>query len=155
MVLPPGQDPNMQGLFGQDTGIKLDLQTASWDDLQSKITTALIAGTAPADVAEMDWSWTGQFAAAGWYLPLNDVVDAATLEHFPGKANFDANGNLLAIPSTNDFRVMLINRKHFTDAGVAETPKTLDELVAAAKTIKEKVSPNIRSGCPFRPPKAP
>ncbi len=39
----------------------------SWDDIRPKLITGLIAGTPPADVTEFDWSWTGQFAAAGWY----------------------------------------------------------------------------------------
>jgi multiple sugar transport system substrate-binding protein len=66
--------------FENATGIKLDLQTASWYDVSVKVSTASLAGTAPADGTDFDWAWTRQFAAAGWYIPLNDAVDAATLE---------------------------------------------------------------------------
>ena len=44
---------------------------------------------------------------------------------------------------------MLINRKHFTDAGITDTPKTLDELVADAKTIKEKGITDYPIGLPL------
>jgi multiple sugar transport system substrate-binding protein len=138
VLLPSPQDANMAADFERDTGIKLDLQTASWDDVSVKVSTALLAGTAPADVTEFDWSWTGQFAAAGWYMPLNDAIDAETLSDIKGSSIFDVNGSVLAIPYTNDFRVMLVNKQHFTDAGVTVMPKTLDELVAAAKAIKAK-----------------
>ena len=138
VLLPSPQDANMAADFEAATGIKLDLQTASWDDVSTKVSTALLAGTAPADVTEFDWSWTGQFAAAGWYLPLNDAVSPESQEDIKGSALFNINGQLLAVPYTNDFRVMLVNKKHFEDAGVTAMPKTLDELVAAAKAIKEK-----------------
>ena len=138
VLLPSPQDANMAADFEKDTGIKLDLQTASWDDVSVKVSTALLAGTAPADVTEFDWSWTGQFAAADWYMPLNDAVDAETQTDIKGSALFNINGNLLAVPYTNDFRVMLVNKKQFADAGITVMPKTLDELVAAARAIKAK-----------------
>ena len=138
VLLPSPQDANMAADFEKDTGIKLDLQTASWDDVSVKVSTALLAGTAPADVTEFDWSWTGQFAAADWYMPLNDAVDAETQTDIKGSALFNINGNLLAVPYTNDFRVMLVNEKQFADAGITVMPKTLDELVAAARAIKAK-----------------
>ena len=78
--MPSPQGPNIAEDFEAETGIHVDLQTLSWDDIRPKLVTALVAGTAPADVTEFDWSWTGQFSAAGWYMPLNDVIDADTLE---------------------------------------------------------------------------
>lgn len=138
VLLPSPQDAGMAADFEKDTGIKVDLQTASWDDVAVKVSTALLAGTAPADVTEFDWSWTGQFSAAGWYIPLNDAISKETLEDIKGSTLFNINGNVLAIPYTNDFRVMMVNTKHFADAGVKTMPKTLDELVADAKAIKAK-----------------
>ena len=149
VLLPSPQDATMAADFEKATGIKLDLQTASWDDVSIKVSTALLAGTAPADVTEFDWSWTGQFSAAGWYIPLNDAIDQATLNDIAGSKIFDVNGNILAIPYTNDFRVMLVNKKHFADAGVTATPKTLDELVSAAKAIKAKGIAQYPVGLPL------
>ena len=151
VLLPSPQDANMAADFEKATGIKLDLQTASWDDVSVKVSTALLAGTAPADVTEFDWSWTGQFSATGWYTPLNDTIDAATLEDIKGSTIFTVKNEVLAIPYTNDFRVMLINKKHFDDAGVTTIPKTLDELVAAAKAIKAKGNVKYPIGLPLSP----
>jgi multiple sugar transport system substrate-binding protein len=149
VLLPSPQDATMAADFEKDTGIKLDLQTASWDDVSVKVSTALLAGTAPADVTEFDWSWTGQFSAAGWYIPLNDAIDAATLDDIKGSTLFNINGDVLAIPYTNDFRVMMVNTKHLSDAGVTTMPKTLDELVAVAKAIKEKGIAKYPVGLPL------
>lgn len=151
VLMPSPQSPDIAAEFEAATGIKVDLQTLSWDDIRPKLVAALIAGQAPADVTEFDWSWTGQFAAADWYLPLNDAIDADTIKDIAGTSIFTINGNLLGVPYTNDFRVMLINRKHFTDAGITETPKTLDELMAAAKAIKEKGIVEYPVGLPLSP----
>ncbi|TIX90185.1 sugar ABC transporter substrate-binding protein [Rhizobium sp. P44RR-XXIV] len=138
VLMPSPQGANIAADFEAETGIHVDLQTLSWDDIRPKLITALVAGTAPADVTEFDWSWTGQFSAAGWYLPLNDVIDADTVKDIGVSNIFTVDGKLLGVPYSNDFRVMLVNKKHFADAGITEMPKTLDALVADAKKIKEK-----------------
>lgn len=149
VLLPSPQAANIASDFEKATGIHVDLQTLSWDDIRPKLVTALIAGTAPADVTEFDWSWTGQFSAAGWYRPLNDVIDKQTVADI-GVANiFTVNGELLGVPYTNDFRVMLVNAKHFKDAGIDKMPTTLDELVADAKQIKAKGITQYPIGLPL------
>ena len=149
VLMPSPQGPNIAEDFEAETGIKVDLQTLSWDDIRPKLVTALVAGTAPADVTEFDWSWTGQFAAADWYMPLNDVIDEETIKDIGVSKIFTVDGKLLGIPYTNDFRVMLINKKHFADAGITEIPKTLDALVTAAKQIKEKGIATYPVGLPL------
>ena len=151
VLLPSPQGANIAADFEKETGIHVDLQTLTWDDIRPKLVTALIAGTAPADVTEFDWSWTGQFSAADWYLPLNDLIDPATVSDI-GVANiFTVNGKLLGIPYTNDFRVMLVNKKHFADAGITKMPATLDELFEDAKQIKAKGIVQYPVGLPLSP----
>jgi multiple sugar transport system substrate-binding protein len=151
VLMPSPQSPDIPAKFEAATGIKVDLQTLSWDDIRPKLVAALIAGTAPADVTEFDWSWTGQFAAADWYLPLNDAIDADTVKDIAGTSIFTINGNILGVPYTNDFRVMLVNKKHFADAGITEMPKTLADLMADAKIIKEKGIAEYPVGLPLSP----
>lgn len=151
VLMPSPQASNIAADFKKATGINVDLQTLSWDDIRPKLVTALIAGTAPADVTEFDWSWTGQFAAAGWYEPLNDKIDAATVDDIKGSSIFTVDGKLLGVPYSNDFRVMLVNKKQFADAGITKMPTTLDELVADAKKIKEKGIVKYPIGLPLSP----
>jgi multiple sugar transport system substrate-binding protein len=149
VLMPSPQGPDIAADFEAETGIHVDLQTLSWDDIRPKLVTALIAGTAPADVTEFDWSWTGQFSAAGWYMPLNDAIDADTVKDIGVSNIFTVDGKLLGVPYSNDFRVMLINKKQFADAGITQMPKTLDELDAAAKQIKEKGISTYPIGLPL------
>jgi multiple sugar transport system substrate-binding protein len=151
VLMPSPQGATIAADFEKETGIHVDLQTLSWDDIRPKLITALIAGTAPADVTEFDWSWTGQFSAADWYLPLNDVIDADTVADIGVAKIFTVNGKLLGVPYTNDFRVMLVNKKHFTDAGITKMPTTLEDLHAAAKQIKEKGIVEYPIGLPLSP----
>lgn len=151
VLMPSPQASNIAADFEAETGIHVNMQTLAWDDIRPKLVTALIAGTTPADVTEIDWSWTGQFSAADWYLPLNDSIDAETVKDVGVSSIFTVDGKLLGIPYSNDFRVMLVNKKHFNDAGVAEMPTTLDGLVAAAKKIKQKGIVNYPIGLPLSP----
>lgn len=151
VLMPSPQAPNIAADFEAETGIHVNMETLAWDDIRPKLVTALIAGTTPADVTEIDWSWTGQFSAADWYMPLNEAIDAETVKDVGDSSIFTVNGKLLGVAYSNDFRVMLVNKKHFEDAGVAEMPKTLDELVTAAKKIKEKGIVNYPIGLPLSP----
>jgi len=151
VLMPSPQAANIAADFKKATGINVDLQTLSWDDIRPKLVTALLAGTSPADVTEFDWSWTGQFSAAGWYESLNDKIDAATVADIKGSSIFTVNGQLIGVPYSNDFRVMLVNKKQFADAGITTMPKTLDELVADAKKIKEKGIVKYPIGLPLSP----
>jgi multiple sugar transport system substrate-binding protein len=138
VLLPSGQRPGLAEDFEKETGIHVDLQSLAWDDIRAKLVTALLAGTAPADVTEMDWSWTGQFGAAGWYTPLDTLVDEATVKDMGTSSIFRYDGKLIGIPYSNDFRVLIVNKEHFAKAGITTMPKTLDDLLAAAKAIKAK-----------------
>jgi multiple sugar transport system substrate-binding protein len=140
VLLPPwGTLPkDMTDRFQKETGIKLDLQTLGWDDIRTKVVTSMVAGTAPADVTEVDWSWVGQFGQANWYTPLNDRIDAATVADIPTTKSFRFGGNLLAIPYNNDFRILIYNKKLFEAAGITEPPKTIEELTADARLLKQK-----------------
>ncbi len=140
VLLPPwGTLPkDMTDRFTAETGIALDMQTLGWDDIRTKIVTSELAGTAPADVTEVDWSWVGQFGAAGWYMPLDGVVDAALRKDAPTDRIFTYDGKLIAMPYNNDYRILIVNAAEAKKAGIEAAPTTLDELMADAKAVKAK-----------------
>ena len=138
-VLLPSEIPaDMLAEFEEETGIHVLLETSSWNNIQDKIVSALAAGVAPADVTEFDWSWIGQFGSAQWYTPLNESFDQEYIDDTPTIENFKYNGDYLAVPYLNDFRVSYYNQKYFDEAGITDIPKTPEELLEVAKTIKEK-----------------
>ena len=77
------------------------------------------------------------------------MIDADTVSDIGVAKIFTVNGNLLGVPYTNDFRVVLVNAKHFKDAGIDKMPTTLDELVADAKQIKAKGITQYPIGLPL------
>lgn len=138
VLLPPwGTLPkSMTDQFTSDTGITLGSQTLGWDEIRTKVVTSMIANTAPASATEIDWSWVGQFGAAGWYKPLDGLVDAAALKDAPASKIFVYDGAQLAVPYNNDFRILIYNKAHLAKAGIAAAPKTPDEMLTAARAIK-------------------
>ena len=140
VLLPPwGTLPKeLTDEFAAKQGVELDTQTLGWDEIRTKIVTSMVANTAPASATEVDWSWVGQFGAAGWYQPLNDGIAKDVLADVPTASIFSYDGNVLGVTYNNDFRVMIYNKNHLAEAGVEAVPTTPDELLAAARAVKEK-----------------
>ncbi len=151
VLLPPWVTlpKEMTEKFTAKTGINLDMQTLGWDEIRTKIVTSMVANTAPASATEIDWSWVGQFGAAGWYQPLDGILDPAVLGDLPTSKIFTYDGKLIAVPYNNDFRVMIYNKAHLDKAGIAAAPKTPDELLAAAKAIKDAKIAEYPIGLPL------
>ena len=139
----------MTDRFTGETGIAIDMQTLGWDDIRTKIVTSTLAGSAPADVTEVDWSWVGQFGAAGWYEPLDGVVSAALRQDAPTEKIFTFDGKLIAMPYNNDYRVLILNAAQTKKAGIDKAPTTLDDLMADAKTVKAKAGVTYPIGLPL------
>jgi multiple sugar transport system substrate-binding protein len=139
VLLPsPGYPADRLAEFEKATGIKVDQQTLSWDNLRPRIVTALVAGRAPADVIELDWSWVGQFGAANWLLPLDNVLDKNLTANVAVTPIFKYNGKLVAAPYNNDFKMMVFNKDHLAKAGITKAPLTMDELLADGRLLKQK-----------------
>lgn len=89
--------------FTEETGIEVEVSVVGWDDIREKLATAAAAGECVADVVEVDWSWVGEFYAAEWLETLEvsdeDKADMPTLD------TFSVDGNVLAIPYSNDYRM--------------------------------------------------
>lgn len=139
VLLPPWVTlpKEMTDKYTASTSGTLDVQTLGWDEIRTKIVTSMMADTAPASATEMDWSWVGQFGSAGWYDDLSGILSDEIKKDLPTTAIFTFDGKLIGVPYNNDFRVMIYNAAHLEKAGVA-VPKTPDELLEAAKAIRDK-----------------
>ena len=121
--------------FTEETGISVIFNEVSWDYIRDKVSIAASGGEAAADVIEVDWSWVGEMNSAGWLEPIEmtdeDKEDMPTLE------TFTIDGEILAVPYANDYRIAYYNKEHFEQAGITEVPETWDEVYDALKKIKE------------------
>src|SRR5690242_15454017 len=123
--------------FTAETGVKVNYVVTGWDATHSKLIVANTAQSYIADVAEFDWSFTGQFAGAGWVEPLDDVLPASLLTDLKNTdAAFKSNGKTYAACYSNDFRVSMYNKKMFAKAGITSFPRTLGELGQDAAKLK-------------------
>src|SRR6476661_6065022 len=115
--------------FTAQTGVKVNYVRTGWDATHSKLIVANTAKTYIADVAEFDWSFTGQFAGAGWVEPLDNVLPAPLLADLKNTdAAFQSGGKTYAACYSNDFRVSMYNKKMFAKAGISQFPTTLTAL---------------------------
>src|SRR3954452_21623331 len=137
VLLPYKIPKRLLSEFTQKTGVKVNFTVTGWDAVHSKLIVANTAKTYIADVTEFDWSFTGQFAAAGWYEPLEKALDPALLADMK-KANaaFVADGHTLAACYSNDYRMSLYNDQMFKKAGLSSFPATFDDLQAAIDKLK-------------------
>ena len=94
----------------------LRLQSGDWGDIM------MIPAVDKADLSE-------------YFLPYG------TLDEMEGQIKFantwDYDGLVYGVPSTGNAQGIVYNKRVFTEAGVAETPKTPDEFIAALQAIKD------------------
>ncbi len=109
-----------------------------WSDMQSKILTAVSAGTAP-DVVNLNPDFALQLAGRNAWLDLNTAIPEAVRSHYLSKI-WDANtlnGQSFAIPWYLSTSVTISNSRLLEQASVAEPPTNFEELAAAAAAIRE------------------
>jgi multiple sugar transport system substrate-binding protein len=130
---------------GTPVTVTFEGQGVSDEDYKAQLALDLGAGEGP-DVFSIDGLWVGEFALAGYIAPLADVV-GADYESWDGwtqindavQANASFDGAVYGIPHETDARVVFFNKEIFAAAGLPEDwqPATIDEVLEAARTIKE------------------
>jgi multiple sugar transport system substrate-binding protein len=137
VLVPYRIPPAVISSFTKATGVKVNYVVTGWDATHTKLVVANTARTYIADVAEFDWSFTGQFAGAKWVEPLESYLPKALLADLASTgAAFKSGGKTYAACFSNDFRISIYNKKMFAKAGIATFPRTLAELGQAADKLK-------------------
>lgn len=124
--------------FTKQTGIKVKLEVIGWNDLQTRIQTAVTSGQGP-DVLNIGNTWAASLQATGAFLPFDD----ANMKAIGGSDKFvptalktgGAEGKpVTSVPLYGLAYGLYYNKKMFSDAGV-QPPTNWEELVAAAKKL--------------------
>jgi multiple sugar transport system substrate-binding protein len=120
--------------------IKVNMEYLGYDFIHDKITTGMAANPPAYDAAMIDVIWPDEFIKAGYLL---DVTDRVTPEMksgmFPASWNgVTRNGKIYGMPWLMDVKYFMYNKDMLDKAGITAPPKTWEELVDQAKTIKEK-----------------
>ncbi len=124
--------------FEDETGIKVNLEVIGWNDLQTRIQTAVTSGQAP-DVLNIGNTWAASLQSTGAFMPFDD----AAFEAIGGKDKFvktamDTGGvpgeDPTSVPLYGLAYGLYYNKAMFSEAGVTP-PTTWEEMVEAAKKL--------------------
>jgi multiple sugar transport system substrate-binding protein len=135
-----GYTPKQVEAFNQaNKSIQIDYQEqgANTTDLHDKFVTVAGAKDPSADIVSMDVPFVPEFAAAGWTIPVDEILPKdEQAKFFQGTlhgATYD--GKLWGVPWFNN-GPGLYYRKDLFDAKGLKPPKTYDELLSTAKALQ-------------------
>lgn len=118
-------------------GIEVEATYGAWSGWEDSMATMFATQTAP-DINQVNWNWLEAYSADGSaFLDLNQVSDVFDLSQYEQSAleQCVVAGELQAVPVSMTGRIFYWNKATFDKAGI-ETPKTLEELMAAGETFK-------------------
>lgn len=155
-MLVPAYSDQTKGLweamiaeFRKENGdVNVELQVESWDNINQVIQTKTQSGDAP-DILNIDAY--ASYALDDLLYPVEEVVSPEVLEDFqPSFAeNASLDGTMYGMPLIASARSLFYNKDLFEQAGIAEPPKTWDELYEAAKKISELGDGVVGYGMPL------
>ena len=129
--------------FKAKTGIEVNFQQLANDQLSNKIAIGSAARSRDLDViAYRPLQETLLFSKNGWLEPLDDYIakspEFAINDFFKAGRDISLNdaGKLVGIPVMTEREIVFYNKELFAKAGV-KVPKTLDELMDAAKKLTD------------------
>ncbi|MEK3882936.1 extracellular solute-binding protein [Paenibacillus sp. PL2-23] len=120
--------------------IELKLTRMPYEGLKQQVI-AGVAGDAALDLMRMDIVWVPEFAAQNALMDVSkldgfDELRASVFES-PMATNF-YNGGYYGVPVNTNTKVAIYNKATLQEAGLSEAPKTMEELEAAARTLKAR-----------------
>jgi putative chitobiose transport system substrate-binding protein len=110
-----------------------------WADMQSKILTAVSAGTAP-DVVNLNPDFAAQLAGRNAWLTLDDRISTTDKDQYlPNiwKAS-SLNDKSFGLPWYLSTSITIYNKDLLQQAGVSQPPTTYAELAQVAKQVRDK-----------------
>ena len=124
--------------FTEETGIPVTLEVIGWNDLQTRIQTAVTSGQAP-DVVNIGNTWAASLQSTGAFMPFDDqAFDAIGGKDKFVQAALDTGGapgeDPTSVPLYGLAYGLYYNKAMFEEAGLTP-PTTWEDLVTAAKTL--------------------
>lgn len=126
--------------FTEQTGIPVELEVIGWNDLQTRIQTAVTSGQAP-DVVNIGNTWAASLQATGAFMPFTseemDAIGGADKFVETALATGGAEGeDPTSVPVYGLAYGLYYNKAMFEAAGV-QPPTTWEEMVSAAQATTD------------------
>ncbi len=130
--------------FTAVTGAEVTVDILSYPELLTKVTADFVGNTQGYDVVTMDNVWSGQFAEAGHSVVLDEWIarDAAEIgldDIYPVLMTSLGNyqGRQIAFPFAGYANVLAYRKDLYAAAGL-EPPRTMGELIEAARKLTDR-----------------
>lgn len=122
-------------------GITVEVNFGAWTDWETARALEYQSGTG-SDLTQINFSWINDYDADGATFvdlsTLSDTIDLTQYSDDDLNLCKDSAGGLAGIPVSITGRTFYWNKTTFDQAGI-DTPKSLDDLLAAGQTFKEKL----------------
>src|SRR6476620_10422366 len=135
------------------TGIDLDVQVVSWDDIDQQSSTMIQNNAAP-DILNLNAyaSYAKDSLLYSSDEVLSDSVKSDLLPNFVQSGTYQ--GKMYGMPDLSSARALFYNTDLFAKAGIAGPPKTWDEFTADAQTVTALGDGTIGYAMPLGPEEA-
>ena len=134
----PGWEKMVDEFEKSNPGVTINYIGTPFEDTLNQATVAMLGNNSP-DIIQVVSGWVPQLEAAGGLEPINNHIDASTLNKFAEGAinavSFD--GNIMALPWIPGPIVMGYNRNLLEQAGLDPNnpPQTWDEFTEAVNKV--------------------
>lgn len=138
----PGKDfwdTTVADFEAANPGVTIEIQSVQNEDLDGKLQTALNAGDAPDLFLQRGGGKMAAMVKAGQLKDLTDAISGAAKDEIP-QAAYSANsldGKIYALPVAVLPGGLFYSQDLFTQAGITETPTTMDEFDDAVSKLKD------------------
>ena len=131
----------IKAFSAEHSNVTVNPTFAAWSGWEDTMSTKFAGGVAE-DVCQINWNWLYNYSANGQtFLDLNSVTDYLDLTQWDDAklAACNVANAQQCVPVSMTGRIFYWNMTTFNKAGITEVPKTLDDLMNAGKTFKEKL----------------
>lgn len=132
--------------FTAETGIKVNFQQLTNDQLNSKVLVSMAAGGRDLDVyMYMAFQNTQQYVQNGWLEPLDGYLENDGEfdigDYMAGGLEASSVGDALyGIPHGSEYGILFYNKTMIEEAGIdVSAIKTYEDLIQACQTVEEKL----------------
>ena len=119
--------------------IKVESLPVPYGEFRQKLLTSMAGGVAP-DLIRADIIWVPELAKLGALARLDEIMpdfEEYKAKVFPGPLSTNFwNGHYYGLPLDTNTRVWFWNKEMYEAAGIAEPPKTIDDVAAQCAAIK-------------------
>ncbi len=135
--------------------IKVNLVNVGSEQAEyTKITNAVSSGTGAPDLAMMDYTYVPEFVLSGDLADFTPYGGAKLKSDYTSatwQSITTADGQVVGLPQNADPMVFFYRSDLFSKAGISGAPKTWDEFLTDAATLKAKTGADITSIDPGDP----